>query len=277
MKINHDEGYKRFFTHPKMVKDQLEGFVDAQWVKSLDFETLEKVNSEFITDKKLKRHASDVIWKVRHQIEDQWFYIYLLLEFQSKPDPSMPLHVMVYTGMLYLELYETKQFIKDPKTGYPQLPPILPLVLYNGKTRWNKALDVSDLIIESPLGLEPFRPHMRYLLIDEGQYKNHELAELRNLVAALFQFENSCKEDDIYEVLARLGEWLKTPQQEGLQRTFSVWLNEILFPSRFPNVIPPNINSFEKEGTTMLAETVKGWYDEAEAKGEASRASSFDI
>ena len=83
----------------------------------------------------------------------------------------MPLRVMVYIGLLYLELYETKQFTKDPKTGYPQLPPILPLVLYNGKTRWNKALDVSDLIIKSPLGLEPFCPSMRYLLIDEGRYK----------------------------------------------------------------------------------------------------------
>jgi hypothetical protein len=75
----HDESYKRFFSHPQMVKDLLCGFVDAPWVSQLDFSTLKKVNSEYITDKKLIKRVNDVVWKVRCQ--DQWLYIYILLEF----------------------------------------------------------------------------------------------------------------------------------------------------------------------------------------------------
>ena len=50
-----------------MVEDFLCGFIDAPWVHEVDFSTLEKVNNEYITDKKLKKRANDVVWKVRHQ------------------------------------------------------------------------------------------------------------------------------------------------------------------------------------------------------------------
>jgi len=36
----------------------------------------------------------------------------------------MPLRMMTYLGLLYLDLYETKQFTKDKIMGYPELPPM---------------------------------------------------------------------------------------------------------------------------------------------------------
>ena len=244
---NHDKSYKKLFTHPEMIKDLLEGFVDAPFVKELDFSTAEKYNSEFTSQKNLQRRASDIVWKIKHKKEEQWLYIYILLEFQSKPDPSMALRMMSYMSLLYLELYETKQFVKDAKTAYPKLPPILPLVLYNGKVRWHKALDVNDLIVESPLGLAPYRPHLRYCLIDEGAYDDRVLAELKNLVAALFRLENSQGEEEIYAVLHSLGQWLASPEQLALQLSFTTWIDEVLFPSCYPDATPPNIN-YEQEG-----------------------------
>ena len=260
----HDESYKKFFSHPQMVKDLLCGFVDAPWVSQLDFSTLEKVNSEYITDKKLIKRANDVVWKVRCQ--DQWLYIYLLLEFQSKPDTTMALRMMTYLGLLYLDLYETKQYTKDKLSGYPKLPPVFPIVLYNGKAGWHKALDVNDLIIESPIGLEPYRPHLRYCLIDENEYTKHELEALRNLVAALFRLEKGQNEEDIREVLILLVKWLDTPEQQSLNRAFATWLVEVALPKQHPDAKFPEINSLEGV-KSMLAETIQGWYAEAEAKG----------
>src|SRR6185503_17132957 len=40
---DHDNGYKMLFSHPEMVADLLRGFVREDWVKELDFSTLEKV------------------------------------------------------------------------------------------------------------------------------------------------------------------------------------------------------------------------------------------
>ncbi len=267
---NYDKSYKKLFTHPEMIRDLLKGFVDAPFVHELDFSTAEKYNAEFTTHKRLKRRASDIVWKVKHKTEDQWLYIYILLEFQSKPDPSMALRMMSYMSLLYLELYDTKQFTKDSKTGYPQLPPILPLVLYNGKPRWHKALDVNDLIIQSPLGLEPYRPHLRYCLIDEGAYDEDKLGELtalKNLVAALFRLEKSQSEANTYAVLHSVAQWLAAPEQLALQLSFTTWIDEVLFPSCYPDATPPNIN-YEQEGNKMLAETVKGWYNAATAEGK---------
>lgn len=68
-------------------------------------------------------------------------YVYLLLEFQSTPDPWMPLRIQVYVGLLYQHLLRERSLSSRGK-----LPPVFPLVLYNGDTRWNVAETLRELI-----------------------------------------------------------------------------------------------------------------------------------
>jgi hypothetical protein len=49
------------------------------------------------------------------------------MEFQSQPDPWMAMRMLVYVGLLYQELIKSKHF-----TDRGKLPPVFPLVLYNG-------------------------------------------------------------------------------------------------------------------------------------------------
>ncbi|WP_148087269.1 Rpn family recombination-promoting nuclease/putative transposase, partial [Pigmentiphaga humi] len=51
--------------------------------------------------------------------------------------------------------------------GDGRLPPMLPIVLYNGVPRWKASQQVSELIAQAQ-GLEPYVPQLRYLLLDEG-------------------------------------------------------------------------------------------------------------
>ena len=46
----HDQSYKRLFSHPQMVEDLLCGFVHEEWVNQLDFSTLETVKDSFMSD-----------------------------------------------------------------------------------------------------------------------------------------------------------------------------------------------------------------------------------
>jgi len=85
----HDNGYKRLFSHPEMVADLLRGFVREDWVQDLDFSTLERVSGSYVTPK-LRSRESDVVWRVRWE-QDRWLYVYLLIEFQSTVDPFMAL------------------------------------------------------------------------------------------------------------------------------------------------------------------------------------------
>ncbi|HRP95846.1 MAG TPA: Rpn family recombination-promoting nuclease/putative transposase [Rhodocyclaceae bacterium] len=149
---DHDNGYKLLFSHPAMVEDLIRGFVHEDWVAELDFATLEKVSGTFVADD-LRDREDDVIWRVRWGRE--WLYVYLLLEFQSRTDRFMAVRMLTYVGLLYQELIRGAQL-----TEHGKLPPVLPLVLYNGRTRWRAATEVAELIDAIPGGLERYCPRM---------------------------------------------------------------------------------------------------------------------
>jgi hypothetical protein len=99
---------------------------------------------------------------------------------------------------------------------------------------------------------------MRYLLLDEGRYRDDPLPEVRNLVSALFAMENSRSPADIERVLSRLVEWLSLPGQTGLRRSFTVWIKRVLLPGRVPGVDFEQVLDLQ-EVRSMLAERVKEW------------------
>ncbi|HEX6903974.1 MAG TPA: Rpn family recombination-promoting nuclease/putative transposase [Thermoanaerobaculia bacterium] len=257
---DHDTGYKMLFSHPEMVADLLRGFVHEDWVAQLDFSTLEKVPASFISTKRHKRE-SDIIWRLRWRGRDQWLYVYLLLEFQSKPDPFMAVRVMTYVGLLYQELIRQHHL-----TPSGLLPPVLPIVIYNGKDLWGGAQEIAELIETVPGGLESYRPRLRYCLLDEGRIALSDLESLRNLTAALIRLERSRHPEDVRGVLESLSLWLNEPGLSELRRSFSTWVNQILLPSRLPGVQIPEAKDLE-EVKSMLAERVVEWTQEWKQEG----------
>jgi len=173
----------------------------------------------------------------------------------------MAIRVAVYVGLFYQDL------IKEQKlTSADRLPPVLPIVIYNGDTRWH-APTQSQSLIESVSGLDQYRLQVEYLLLDEGKYSDEALSPLQNLVTALFRLENSHSEPEIQVVLNLLIDWLADPAQESLKQTFVNWLKWVLLPRRLPQVEIPELKTLQ-EMNTMLAERVQQWYAEAEKRGE---------
>ena len=127
-------------------------------------------------------------------------------------------------------------------------------------------LDVADMIAPTLVGLEQYRPLMRYLLIDENCLWQVDLALDRNLVAALFRLERSRTPEGIQAVVRELTEWLKTPAQTSLRRAFAVWLGRVLLPKRLPGQVIPEVSDLQ-EVDAMLAETVQECTKEWEAQG----------
>ena len=79
-----------------------------------------------------------------------------------------------------------------------RLPPVLPLVLYNGEARWTAPLEMSELIEPAPSrDLLRYRPHFHYLVLDEGRIAESDLTGMKNLAAALFRLETSRGPEDI--------------------------------------------------------------------------------
>ena len=251
--MSHDHSYKLLFSHPEMVIDLLQGFVKEPWIAQCDFSTLEKVSGSYVSDD-LRDREDDLIWRIRWG--DDWLYVYLLLEFQSTIDHFMAVRILGYLALLYQDLIRTEQLgIRD------KLPPVLPLVLYNGERPWQAPTHLEQLIHSAPAGLEAYRPQLSYLLLDEGRLTLDDLTQTQNLVTALFQLENSRSEQDIQAILVHLIEWLKSPEQSGLRRAFTVWLKRVILPARTLDEQFPEINDLQ-EVHTMLAERVKQWTQE---------------
>ncbi len=102
---------------------------------------------------------SGVRWK------DTWCYIYILLEFQNTQDYWMALRIATYTGLLWQELVNENQV----KAG-EKLPPVLPIVLYNGQNPWNAPLNVGELVapVHSKTSQISARPGIFFCLTRAG-------------------------------------------------------------------------------------------------------------
>lgn len=253
---NHDEGYKLLFSHASLVADVLRGFIKEDWVKEVDFESLERVEGSYVSEK-LRRRESDMLWKVRWR--GRSLYVYILLEFQTRVDRFMGVRLMGYLALLYQDLIKQRAFTRSGK-----LPPVFLLVLYNGKRRWLSALDVADLIEPVPGGLEAYRPHLRYALLDEGRIPEMELESERNLAAAFFRMEKSRDVEELRRAIGRMT--AESRLDESLRRSVHTWVTEVLIPARFPEFPLAEARSLE-EVQTMLAENVKQWTREWKREG----------
>ena len=137
--MDHDHSYKLLFSHADMVADLLRGFVHEPWVGEIDFASLEKVGGSYYVADDLREREDDIIWRVR--LGRKWLYVYLLIEFQSSVDPFMAVRVLAYLGLLYQDIIRTGGL-----TAERLLPPVLPVVLYNGRPRWNAPEEVAERI-----------------------------------------------------------------------------------------------------------------------------------
>ena len=259
---DYDNSYKLLFSHREMVEDLLRGFVRESWVDQLDFATLEKASGSYVSDD-LRDREDDVIWRVR--FGDDWIYVYILLEFQSQPDKYMAVRILTYLGLLYQDLIKASQLTPSDK-----LPPVLPIVLYNGEPRWSAAVEINELIESIPGGLSKYAPKMRYLLLEENELVAQESVPLQNLASALFRSEKSQSVEDMLGVVNNLLKWLAGPEQASLRRAFTVYFRRIILPAKQHQQDTPALVELE-EVRTMLSERVKewtkGWWNDGHHQG----------
>ncbi|MBF5057704.1 putative transposase [Alcanivorax sp. 521-1] len=253
----HDTIYKLLFSHERMIRELLLGFLPESWLAELDLASLEKMNGSYVSDDLRGRHG-DAVWRIRWA--DEWLYVYLLLEFQSSVDRYMALRVMVYTGLLHQDLIRRGALGADHK-----LPVVLPVVLYNGEPRWRAPTDVRALVQAPPEGLERFQPDQAFLLIDEGAYSDDVRQPVNNLVAALFRLEHHRSSDEVAGLLQLLVKWLSGPEQADLRRSYLEWLRRRL-PKWFPGETFPEMHDLQ-EAYEMITNRFEEWKERQRLAG----------
>ena len=256
MSHEDDASYKTLFAAPEVVRDLILGFIPDEWLHSLDHTTLERVSGSYITDD-LRDRADDIVWRVK--VGGEWVYLYLLIEFQSTVDAYMAVRIMTYVGLLYQDLIKQKQVL--PKR---RLPPVLPIVLYNGDRKWTAKTNIADLIPKAPGLLVKYLPQMEYLLIDENRYKVADLALMKNLVAAAIRFERPESAASLMALIDGLNGWLDGNPE--LKRIFAIWIRAMVLRHSQNRLILPKVRDL-KELKMTLADRFEMWALEYEQKG----------
>jgi hypothetical protein len=256
----HDSSYRLFFSHARMVRDLLREILGEAWVDRIDLSTAERVPASF-TSRRHKNRESDVIWKFQRKDTDEPVYVYILLEFQSRPDRYMCVRAMTYVGLLYETLIAEGRL---PPSG--KLPLVIPIVVYNGIGPWGPALELSELIERLDPSAEQYVPRLRYRLIHEAQVPLEQLEASDSPVADLFRLERSKAWDDITLVVPQLREHVP-PDEEPLRRAFESWLQGVLLPRL--EIEPADLSTrlTLEEIETMLAERIDEWNRQLKEKG----------
>ena len=227
MSKHHDTGYKELFSHPEFVQQLIEGFAPPEIAGLMDFSTLENHSGNYITPL-FEERFEDVVWSVEvtWQGITERLFLYLLIEFQSTVDHNMPLRLLHYAACFYSHLIKTKVAY-----AYQGLPPILPIVLYNGRQRWTVATDIHEQIRpRPPQFLRPYQPRLRYLAIDEGRYTQEQLGAIASPLSGLFEIEvASGDRGSLQTAVDRLVGLIQDhPDKARLDRLVTRWLKRHL-------------------------------------------------
>ncbi|KJS65039.1 MAG: hypothetical protein JM57_13280 [Comamonadaceae bacterium BICA1-1] len=265
MAHSHDTGYKFLFSHAELVRELLEVFAPPGVSELLEYDTLQRENASFVTPA-MKQREDDVVWSVK--LSGQRIYLYLLLEFQSRIDRAMPVRMLQYVAALYDHLLRSKAIkLKDG------LPPVLPIVLYNGDKRWLHSPEVFDLVQPHPAVLSAFQPRLKFWLLDEGQFSPEYLFGLQRVMAALFLVERASGDmETVKQAIRHFGQTVaNSPRKALIDQALIEWLRH-----RSGHTLPqvPDLAQTDNllEITNMLETNIKRLIKRAAAEAAAEAA-----
>jgi predicted transposase/invertase (TIGR01784 family) len=163
---------KSTFSQPDYAAEELRAVLPPKLVAQLDWATL-WVEPGSHVDQELEQLHSDLLFSIE-SLRGESCLIYVLFEHQSAADPLMAYRMLRYQTRIW-----DTWMARNPDHG-GKLPPILPVVFYNGEARWSQPTELFHLLRGEPALLElmrPFMPNFRFLLDDLARTSSAELRE----------------------------------------------------------------------------------------------------
>jgi hypothetical protein len=257
-----DSLYHRLFSHPVMVEQFVRDFVPAALALGLDFSRMERVNAKF-HGRGGRRREGDVIWRIPTEYGGD-VYLYLMLEFQSQIDWWMPVRIQVYAGLLWQQIIDEMRL----KPG-DRLPPVLPVVLYNGDKAWNAPTGTTELVALPPASpLWHWQPDIRYHLVDERALPGSELERHDSLVALLFRLEAGPGPAELVDLVDEIIGWFRQhPDYATLKQLFTEIVAYALSEQASIANEPAALTATDLlEMRNMVPERFRKWADEVRAQ-----------
>jgi hypothetical protein len=124
----------------------------------LVFEEAQYIKPAFLLED-WRGRESDLLCLIPYRVSDaeaEMVLVCVLLEHQSRPDPLMPLRVLLYAVLFWEQQW--KEYERRHEQGAPlRLTPVVPIVFHTGSAEWSTNRRLADLF-EGPEALRPYAP-----------------------------------------------------------------------------------------------------------------------
>ncbi|MEN0648110.1 Rpn family recombination-promoting nuclease/putative transposase [Caldifermentibacillus hisashii] len=169
MKIQnpHDRFFRESMGNVTTAKDFFTHYLPKNVLQIIDLNTLEPQKDSFI-NQELEEGFSDLLFKA--DISGKEGYLYFLFEHKSYPDKGISLQLLKYM----VEIWEAKM----NKEGQQQLPIVIPLVIYHGKTSWSIPTSLGANLNgyeELPKDVKVHVPDFDYIIYDLSGFSDEEI------------------------------------------------------------------------------------------------------
>jgi predicted transposase YdaD len=217
-----DRGYKFLFSFHKLFQQLLQDHINLYWVNLLDFSQIQQVNKTFVLED-FQKHEADILYKVAlKSVPEKPVYLYILLEHQSSVDFSIPFRLVVYLIDIWRDFYRNAD--KELRTQKSfRLPPVFPIVLYNGKEPWTVSPSLKGIVEQGEL-FGDFLPDFRYHLVHISEIPETYLKELHNSLSAVFLLEKENRGEAFQEVLKVALSWVFKEKSEQVRNGILDWI-----------------------------------------------------
>ena len=258
----YDRGYKKIFSRKDNFLKFINTFIKKDWVSYIDADNLELIDKEFVL-KDLKSKEADIIYKAR--IKEQDIYFYVLLEFQSTVDFSMPLRFLVYMTELMKRIYLNADANERDRKSF-KMPAIIPIVIFSGGSEWN----VVQSFKEYQSSHELFQNNIidfTYILINLKDLSSEELINNANLISTIFALDKVIDERSVIKlVLTAKRLYSKFTLQEQIE--LQDWIREVFREKYKDNEqIDELVNSFDVENEERTVYAMEALLDNILERG----------
>lgn len=264
----HDKSYKDLFSNKEVFIKLIQNFVKSSWGEELRKENIDLVNKSYILSD-YEELESDIVYKA--DIGDSEVIFYILLEFQSSVDYSMPIRLFLYMSEIWREIIKKTEKSEVKRKDF-KLPAIIPLVLYNGEYKWSAEKRFKDKVSKSEIFGNNI-VNFEYILLDINRYEKEELIELGNITSAIFLLDQKI---DVEEFVSRikdialyfdnLNEEEKMLLKHWLRNTISDDLKNSI-GKQIENILTGNKEEVEKM-TSNISKTIKETFKNIKEEGK---------
>ena len=131
--------FHKVFRNPDNTKYFLQQHLSSDIQRSIDLDSLRLENVSYVDDN-LKKHFADLVFSLLLRGEEfPSARVYLLFEHKSAPAPLVGMQILRYMALQWKELYDQQLILG-------KLPPILPIVIYQGQDSWKPRISFHDLV-----------------------------------------------------------------------------------------------------------------------------------